>query len=606
MRRVLGLFLAGLLLVATAEAKILVVMPSEMPAAGDENEDRVYSKKALQSMIINVMDRWCQPYDIVPPGVAKTEFCRTGVVTHLFGSSGAYTTSYAAVIHCDWGRITYTNSGGYNPDSLTLSSKSLLVPQLFFIPDADFATSTTCSLGQLNAVGSAGAYGQWGQSRYLNGTDLRYRAFTDEGEVLITASIPGGGLRIIIGARYNKGAVNTVFQNTNCVDCDSLLGPTGFVSGTDTATVWVSRKSHLANSQPIIACSPGHFIGTGMDGVAFLSALAHLDSLTGGGVFDAGKLPIKVGIQVRGGWRRNARHISGGIFAADSTTLKACMDSLATLRVPFAVGINMDSLNSYASDRSWWERAAPYVHYSPEAIPGATASAAANELLRTFADVDSAFGKSRTDHVLISPGFDWIPSNMTRADMSKADSMISYLADAGVSGVVTNGLWTGSRPDDSSQATLSPVASRHYVRYGRSAGNYLPNLVVASYADSGSARWDHGLNLASRISLAAPDRLWRSILASTGRPYAGAAWQATGSDSLGYVMPINARILTLHASDFGSGILSDAATRPSIPGWWQAKYLANGATIINQLANRTIIKLCYPDEVAAQAAGMSR
>lgn len=624
--RVARLVLAWLMLCAPlAEARLLVVMPSEQ-ITGGENEDRVQAAKVMGAALLNTLDLLGAEYDVVPPGVAKTEFCRLGVMTYRFGSAGAYTQSYDAVIHCYWRAASLQNSGGYSPDSLSLSRTAaggpssgymtLDVPQLFVLQDGDFNTSTACSLG--SSAGSNG-YAPPGITMALS-TDqsLRVRGISDELRAMDSRAFAGsasGGVRVYISARANVANKQMSLDGngslvTNCTDCDSLLSAPGFASNSDSAVLWSSLKPHLSGgtSKPLIIAEVGHFPSVGMNSFVLLAGLAALDSASGGAVFNDDKLPLKLGVQVRGGWRRNARHIVGGISPNDSTNLKAAIDSIASLRIPFVVSVNGDSLGEHASDRFWWERAVPYVRYSPELAPGATAYAAANDWDRLATDIDSAFGRGRRDNVWIAPGFDWVPSNMTRADLSKQDSLFYYLSNAGIKGVVTNGDWVNSDPSrgtGSALASLSPLASRHYVRYGRMKGSFFPNLTTA-IGDSGSARFDGHLVSDNSVGYKTPrylERFWRGIVEGRTRPY-GIGGQ--NADSLGYVSQINPRIYTIHASDLGSGVRDDAATRPSMPGWWQIKYLRNSIEMVNRLCGRTVLKIEYPEAVAAQQAGRSR
>jgi len=83
-------------------------------------------------------------------------------------------------------------------------------------------------------------------------------------------------------------------------------------------------------------------------------ALARLDSLSGGRVF--GPKPIQWGLTIDGGFSRSGRRNSGGVLAADSSSLKATIDSLNALDIPAVLNVNVDSIGAYPSEKGWWTR----------------------------------------------------------------------------------------------------------------------------------------------------------------------------------------------------------------------------------------------------------
>ena len=107
------------------------------------------------------------------------------------------------------------------------------------------------------------------------------------------------------------------------------------------------------------------------DAPTLLYCLAHLDSLTGGKVWEAStsKIPLKAAITIDGAFTRNKRTWSLGFADADSTVIKASLDSLAALGVPVTVGVNVDSIAAYPYEVAWWNKLRG-ARFSPQAWSG--------------------------------------------------------------------------------------------------------------------------------------------------------------------------------------------------------------------------------------------
>jgi len=629
-----------------AASRVIIVVSSEdhglpyVDCAANSHDGR----SMMTAFMLKIMDKIGGPYDIVPLSALQTVDISSGTVAYNRGTGSAYTTAYNAAIFPFFvpSLQRLSNRGLMSPDSLASSLYSTSIPVLLF--GTSFTLTTTCSLDvDMPSLSTPGKV----ISLYNNNSrTTRLWIGQDEPNAISSAVTPGGS-RVIIGARRNSSWVHNINEGSyavplghNCRDCDSLVwSAPGFNGAADSGYVFSALKNNRADgSKPIVYSLPfGANLSVDPIWVAILGALAHLDSLSSGAVFSSSKLPLKVAIQVRGGWRRAARHISGGISPNDSTILKASIDSLASLRVPFTVGVNTDSLASYPDDKNWWQRAAPYVHYAPEQWGGVTVqpglvgnnaswqrpldpfgatrtraiygdgtcSGADTSLwcmLRAnFYKCDSAFGASRTDRVPMAAAFDWVPTSITGTSMLNADSLIAFMAGAGVRGVVTNSFTRLSDPyGNSNPKSLSISGSRHRVLYGRSTGEYLPNWATTGFCDSGSARWDGGRLTAiegGRKSLRQHDVFMGALFTGRARRECAEAYAAGGFDSLLYNIDMDPRIYTIHVSDLGSGVFADADDWPSRPGWWQIKALVNGARIINQLAGRTIIEFVYPKDL---------
>lgn len=652
MRRALSLALALLCaLPMDSLARVAIIAPSKCIAClTDEAEDRAQSKKILYQTVLSIMDKIGQPYDIIPATRAKTEWVRTGVFNTETGDK-----TYTAVIHLFMREyLSLANAQfGYRPDSLSLvngaagtDNNKLLVPQLFVGINGDWGPSggrdSTGFAANLGGINSAAF------TSYVPGTTHRWRSTNDEPESIVVTKAAGPYLREVVATRFNSFSFHGIGARggtlrTNCVDCDSVFHPN---STTGSAAVWVTKVDVPSGGKGIIYTTNGHFWGLEFDAPTLMCGLALLDSMSDGGVFDSSKLPLQAAIQIRGGWRRGQRHLSGGISPNDSSQLKAAIDSIAALRAKVTVGVNVDSLSDYADDKNWWDRGAPYVRFGMEQWGGAVAgqplsistrgttswqrpldplgnarprfiygdgSAAGGDssvwaLVRAnFYKMDSTFRRERVDRVLMGANFRWFPRSLTGRDSmgARADSLVAFLSDAGVRGAVTNSWWPLSNFADPSvewPLSLNQLGGRHRITMGRSAGSYFNNWVTPGFVDSGSAYYNGNLvGGAGELvgnSFKKTNHFWYGLLANRQMsPYARMPYTAT-VDSTQYALgsPYT-RIFTLHVGDLGSGAMDDWETRPSANGWWQIKSLVNASRAINHLANRTIVEFVWPDEI---------
>lgn len=603
----------------------------------NEGDERCQSVLELQRMVAGAIQRWGGDVDRVPCHVARTEYCRIGVMT-LGSGAGAYTRSYAAVIHVAYSSGASRAAAGYRPDSLTLAAKPPLVPQLYIATDGDFSNSASCSTGVAVPLGAPGGVAS---VRYLKSNPaLKYQSGNDETVPLSSAALTSRGYRVLIGSSTSAAATEAQWPTVPwpCVNCDSAA-----FAASDTCQVWAKLNSNINGASPCVFVEPSHFTAQSADPIPMLGALAWVDSLTKHALFpDSTFKPIRIAIRISGGWRRNARTVAGGISPDDSTALIASIDSLASLGVPFSVGVNMDSLGAYPSDKTWWARAGK-AHYSPEnwdgisdstksgafsgsvgatwQLPvdplgrfrarifrgdgsGAGRDTSLETLVRAnFWRCDSTF-RGLTDHALFAADDDWVPLGMRTYSGWRPDSLVSSLADAGVRVLVVN------TRDNRSEPWFAPhnpkalgIAERWIATpYSAKGVTRLPIVGTAGSADSGSAIFDRGGSLAGaggQKHYRYVESLWRGVLmGGTRASYSGDEnGNGGGYAVVGDSLDSGAHILTIHAADLGSGTRADAATLPTRPGWWQIKNLVNGARIVNALAGRTMIDIVYPEQV---------
>jgi len=161
------LALALVLLPSLAWGKGMVIVDDTYsPTAGVVKNLALHANYA-RAVTQQLLDRFGISYVIVPPKIARTEFCRIGVQTWNQGAANAYTESFDWVLHVDFdGKLTTLNPN-YRPDSLTLSALSsqvggMLVPQLFWLlqrnsavpsPFASDSTTDTTGFGSASPPG---------------------------------------------------------------------------------------------------------------------------------------------------------------------------------------------------------------------------------------------------------------------------------------------------------------------------------------------------------------------------------------------------------------------------------------------------------------------
>lgn len=626
-RSLVAAALALCLIASAARANVLLVYHELRNNVDCESLD-CFGPIAQRQHMQSILDRFGIPYKAVWRGNTRTEWVRTGA--QVWGSgAGAYTEQFDAVIHLSTLKNRLGVGGPDFADSIGMATavpgvtKYPTVPQIFFSSagtDAFVTASGRDSSGSNSAtdgyIGSDVNY--WHLTKYLT-TDpsIRWRSGFLHGQRL--AYTPSGGYRVLVAQNVNASGVYERAPGSvmPCLDCDSI----GVTS--DTALVWVRLNNNVSGAAQMVYVNDVHLAYTQMDPTLALIALAYVDSLTGGSVFEnKDRLPLGLGINVRGGWRRSARHVMGGISPNDTTQLKASIDSLASLRIPFTVGVNVDSLADYSADRYWWLRASPYVYFTPEnhggldtaaanngpaswqrprdpfgryrnrtlAQSGATDTSLATLVRANFWKVDSAFGASRTDRIAIPPADDWWPYNWrpNNPNAGTADSLFAYLSDsAGVRGIVINPYGDGGNRSGLVNRK-SPIRNQGAtrLRYGRSRGSTFNVIATGAPSDSGSARWTRVESIDSYepgSPMKGVQNFFHSAFGAGRWGGQGGVYEPVPGDSL----ISRASIFTIHASDLGTG--THASGRPTMPGWWQVKNVVMPMKAVNKVAGRTIV-----------------
>ena len=586
-----------------------------------------YNMFALREQARGILDGFGVEYDIVSAKVAKTEFCRTGVVTFNFGTAAAFTRTYDAVIHLTGSTMSATTfNQGYRPDSLFSSTKAPVVPQLFWTWSYTWSGTSTSCAGCSLAVDRGGSAGynsnsSWqGVTIYDAGMKYKARATNLDGYAL-TYVFPGT-VRNLVGQKTNASHQQEVrpTDGAPCMDCDSLTSAN--TPGDTTVTYSVLHNRTDITPKAIVVCTFGHnnydqaSLGIGISGVAAL------DSLTGGQVINK---PLNIGFYLAGGFRRGARDAWGGISPDDSSNFKASLDSLATLGVPITVGVNLatDTLSTYAGDFAWYRRLGGWASYAPEnwqaiadsAKGGGNASLTeprdplglyrkraqfGDSLAHAIAGSDTSTASLmfrslriltenglKVDPVVAGPLFDHRPITASAA----GDSVFFGLSKAGIRAVVVD-----ANNANSYGARANPRA--YYVRSGPNpVGSSAPNrmMVLAAVTmsqDSSAARWTNGMSTDGYSFVnqwgASVEAFWCSAFES--QQTRAIFDSGFNGRVIGNLRSNNkARVFVVAASDLGSGVRSDNATRPTRPGWWAVKSIVNTARIANSLAGRSIV-----------------
>lgn len=477
MKRILAFVLMLMSLAGPAIANTLVVMAPDHEPASSAND--IHYRDLQFNMVTETLRRAGAPYRSIRglQGL-KTEWLRSGDIPNGNGPN-APVVHYDCVVYCGFynNNSTWPSSPSCRPDSTTLtkivSGQSMWpsVPTIFLAHTKDMCSgitpAATCSLGvdACIPIGSLTPYGRG----YLAGVGFPYMFFTGGRPIGVkVATIKASKFREIIcygvsagsnctaAALMAKDPDSTVSVNAanDSILLAALYGPVGVTTGGVT----------VANV-PIFVGYPG--TEGYQDETVIKTALMMADSASGGNVFtNQSKLPIGRNIWLTGGFTRGIGNSAvttgsgGGIRCSadscDSVNVKAGIDSMASLGVPFTLGVNSDSIASYPYEVAWWARA-PLCHYALEehtgVVAGTFGDAAANHPVDPFsssrtrtvqatcsgtfdttnvlchlkqgmANLNANFS-GKVDHSVYPAYGDWSPTNFTRNTTSAA----SFLSD---------------------------------------------------------------------------------------------------------------------------------------------------------------------------------
>lgn len=262
---------------------------------------------------------------------------------------------------------------------------------------------------------TGGGNGQWLSSANLAG-------------FIPNATPPTGGFRPWLRINATHAQRFMQYNGINANNADSVMAG----AGVDSLTMWERPFTGLyagaGNTLPIKPFVWANIMGASpcndssaaslnrpceYDAVVLLAALARLDTLTSGGVF---RKRHTAAIVISGAFERTQRRLPGGANNADSTVIKACIDSLAANGVPVTVTVNVDSVETYPNELAWWTGKGLAVRFAPVATIGVSdttaLAASANWSITRPVDVFGRFrarafyGDSASLHTYTSGGSD--------------------------------------------------------------------------------------------------------------------------------------------------------------------------------------------------------
>lgn len=783
MKRLLAAIAAICLLAGSASAKGLVIVASTK----NNNANFANGIRPLENIVVSTLRGLGADFDVIrgdqlvgnPAFNAQVDsYLRHGKVWRNFmgavSSSGdSLVTTYNPVIHVGFSTsdanytTTGTSNSAYKPDSLTLARYYPTVAQLFIgnpnhTANVMNTVASRCSTGLISGTASVDYYAHTEHDSTLNAYEIGNPGRTWKSRVgfLVNATRSPKGWRPIIGLvgtrHKSPGEVSNNYDSP-CNSCAYSTNPDTVGGLWSILNVDATGAPLGGNAKPMIFASLTHISNASdFDMGTLLTAIALADSVSGGGLLSSSAvLPAKIGIHIDDGWKRgdsNGGSGGGGIAPTDTTALKASIDSLAALGVPFVVGVEVDSIasaftdtmataynvsdnngggnsvtlttatfagtfpssitpgmvlsnhitqsvtvvanngatltmsaplginnatltfydpakvkNAKFLDGAWWARA-PLAHFTPHChsgvgSPGAgfvprtqnvgtkflniidqwgivrprfafgsvdsllaygltdyvndVADSAASYWLtkRAFAILDSAFGKSRVDHLAMPPGDDWT-NRQVRHSISSTnalDSIIVAATLAGATGLRSNAYSTFSA------VVQSPVGVGGVTDSTNHYGYYI-NQQQFTVGASGSPAWvpisvygspcnilscfGYPNTTANAQAVVASVRSWsRNILGTTGNYrntlrglFGGPADESTWTGSATSGQNIRASIHALHVGDLGSRqpAVGGELTRP---GYYNLKYLVNSVRVANAHARQPLIVFAYPEDI---------
>ena len=668
-----------------ASAKVLIV--NNAPNVGSDASDLMAAGRAWEvRRLTQILDATGASYAIVGPRLAKTEFVRSGQMVWGYGAPGAYAEQFDAVIHVGYG--TGPTGGPYRPDSMLKGHKAAeaigtgttlapSVPQLFLGETIAFAlggvavtwddatAAGQCTTGVTNSLGGTlpvptVSSNQMMAGLYQVGSPERWMTSSYVGGWLRNSTAPAGGFRAHISRATTLNLeIRHKQAGVFCSDCDSLVQS----DTPDTLVMWERLMTNVTGASPVVfAWATGAAPCQDSSGVFYepcegeptvlLSALARLDSLSGGNVL--GPKPIRWALTIDGGFSRSGRRNSGGVFDADSASLKATIDSLQALNIPAVLGVNIDSVASYPSEKGWWTkwrklRYTPQTRYGLDSAAAGLANASylkpadpwgrwrqrlayrntdctgaadtsVNCLLarsRFILDSIPEF-KGKLSTFALPPDDDWTPINRFRG--SGPDSVLYAMKLAGFAGVRVN----AQEAPNLAYGPNRTTNPRGW--YGRQAwqnafGEQVKLLAHSGYSIAGSALQSdvRSDSAAPYYKAAAVTYAWVSIPAyelqriwgaglyesyhdrdfmtdfqtDTGAD-ADAPWNNVNKPLVDQIVGIrHGNIIRMSAQEF-AGNPAGPATRP---GWWTVKSMAHAMRVVNRLANRNVVEFAYPEQI---------
>lgn len=630
-RRVLALLLLFLHVAQIAHADLLVVwLP--YPAAG-ASTFLLHQWQSQRDAVTQLLDQYVGPdnWQGVDPRGTRTLWCNTGTQVWNPGASTPNTRQFDAVMYVGFSltngaTIPFAGSP-VRVDSLLriavwngASGYGTSVPQIFVGgPTGDpnhWAQTSTCSTGtDAYGAGYATARGQY--STYMVGKPFVWKEFSTGASGMYappaTATRAHGIWRPIVSYGAT-GITSAALRNCTSLPCDNVTRS----NNPDSVLLWV-RYRDANDPAPRIFVQPGGLTSALFDMGLVKMALAIVDSVTGGDIFEDPKLiPKRRALWIRHGFSRGAitnqssADVGGLVCNAavcDSADFKTGIDSLASLKIPFTVGVDVDSIATYPFEKTWWARA-PLARFGLEtyagAITGRGTTASSTHPMDPFGNKRArAMSASATLPVVCGSG------DSTSFCLLKASGTIM---EANFPGKVDHAIWPAWGDYSPTGATLAtagayadsvPWVARNagwkaivfnpLHADGNSGRTWSTNGGITTTAASAPLGWDPDTRrvktldgqsfkfLAARMEAASADTFSMSghalgsefqhgALRSNWYPDRGST-SGIGLDALyGHDFMTRTPILAFNACNLGSiGLSSSSGMTP----YWQAKWITN-------------------------------
>lgn len=307
---------------------------------------------------------------------SATPAMKTGVIRR--GGPGSGSDTYGLFIHQNYCRNTSgIRISNYNPDSLTLAAGWADIPHIFAGPlriygGSVIQSAATCSTGvtaSLNLLTS----NTRGVSARLVGTPYSWDAIVggnfyhrNDFPIVLNRNDPMiQRSRVIVGGNavgFNDNGA------TSASNPDSMSNPATQWSSplADTSVLWTRERRYTTgvDRAPLIFLI-GTYAGNGTVGTDIAEkcmAIAIADSASGGTLIGQkrGWKPKDLAVVLEGAFSRTDGAGSSdaydivGTVPRDSAFVKAGIDSLKALNVPVMVAVNIDSVEVYPNEKSWW------------------------------------------------------------------------------------------------------------------------------------------------------------------------------------------------------------------------------------------------------------
>lgn len=660
--------LAALCIAGTGEAKVLITYDITSGSGPNISHEEV---RALTSALDGLGLKSGTDYVVAHPRSVRTEFARIGRMTWNFGTAAAYAESFDAVIHCGFNGRQNTVYTSYRPDSLTHSATVAgtaashgrglpTVPQLFIfgteaVTNQGDGTACTTGVSALQTGGEGTGNHEAEGSLYKVGSPGRWFDATIGKRGLRNATSPAGGWRPLIGSGWNSVMSYYEVNNLMPADADSM----GMFAFPDTAVLWERPNAHVTGASSNVFMASGNGAGatysdslSGLPGwrieidwPVLYCALARLDSLAGGNVLKGRSRSL--GFVVEGGGTRSDRRHNGGVFAADTTVLRATADSVRALGFPLTIATDPESLAVNAGDIAIWKafgdvRFAPWVRVGMDTTAALLGNASVSRVVDPFgryrmraavgpgtADssvyalvlasrnaLRSLVGSRYFSNAVVPFADDWSPKQMRlRSALPGVDSLMYALRLAGVSTLVIN---QQTRDTDPAYLAANPKGFGRLkqqvlpIRIGAVSGDRIALLGFASrpvygqrfkgiQSDSVDRLCDPGPCPGPVTSWYTENAFWNGMHRDFTSHAAFLPYNLGGSDE-GVILATEDKLYGMQGPASvcvinAQSLAGENLVNPTRPGWYVLKHIVNATRAANAFAGRTVLRIAHLDEV---------